>query len=423
MKRKSIFKLCSVIAAMAVSLAVASCCDYESDNVPPVTEPEPTPTPSSGYSSTTTVPNGYNFGIVNDNNGNAYFVTDANGDRTGDVSRIGFVINDPTGTGGTASSNGTAIFAGQKVRSMTINGVTYTFHENENGKVDVAITRNNITELYTDVAASQLLGDGYDAGTSFSNKLAYAFSKVNSATDIISAANALVNPNSVLYPYIQEVERYIKSIKNDTGKLGDGTVTSSLTENPSDTPIDTDTSGTEAADSTANSNTNTGNGAIASGKGALKVTLTWFFNSDIDLHVYEPGYNSEKGHIYYSHKTNTFTDGFLDIDNTVGYYINPLNGERNMSLSAVENIYWPEHPSDGTFDIYLDNFSHVRSGLCNLAIYKDGKSIYSQDVMIATTDRNRYIVSVTMPQGEITTKTRSAASVAPMDYWLFPEKK
>ena len=71
----------------------------------------------------------------------------------------------------------------------------------------------------------------------------------------------------------------------------------------------------------------------------------------------------------------------------------------------------------------LDNFSHVRSGLCNLAIYKDGKSIYSQDVMIATTDRNRYIVSVTMPQGEITTKTRSAASVAPMDYWLFPEKK
>ena len=200
-------------------------------------------------------------------------------------------------------------------------------------------------------------------------------------------------------------------------------MTSSLTENPSDTPIDTDTTGIEAADSTANSNTNTGNGAIASGKGALKVTLTWFFNSDIDLHVYEPGYNSEKGHIYYSHKTNTFTDGFLDIDNTVGYYINPLNGERNMSLSAVENIYWPEHPSDGTFDIYLDNYSHVRSGLCNLARYKDGKSIYSQDVMIATTDRNRYIVSVTMPQGEITTKTRSAASVAPMDYWLFPEKK
>ncbi len=412
-----------------MTFSVSSCCDPAEEvgitTPPPAQDDSQTP----ALSSTTNVPDGYNFGIVSQDNGNTYLVSNNNGDTSRPIDRIFFELTDNGsslgnngGSGTSNKSNGTAIFSDTRVRSITINGVTYTFHENENQKIDVAITSNGISELFTDVAPSQLLGNANYNGGSFSANMSDAFSKIYSGADIITASNALVSPNSALYQYIQGVIIYLNGLKDDTGKMKEPSVTGTLVTTPTDTPTGVTPEDVEQTDTEANENTNTGNGAIVSGKGALKVTLTWFFKADIDLHVYEPDFDSTIGHIWYGQKTNSFTDGFLDIDNVEGYYINPTTMERNTSLSAVENIYWPTSPKDGVYKIYLDYFSGIATGSCNLTIFKDGKSIYSQNVTMLQSDRQKPIVSVQMPEGTITTPTRGAEEFSIMDYRLFPAK-
>lgn len=432
--RKIFLKSLTLAAALTVALAVSSCCEGDTEiTTLPQDQPTVTTPQANVFNSTTAVPDGYSLGIQNQTNGNTYLVANENGDNSGNINRIGFVLGNNTGASagngqeGSSLSYGTAIFADSKVRSITVNGITYTFHENENGKVDVAITSGSTTELFSDVAEARLLGNSGN-GSSFSERLTNAFSNINSAIDVIYAANGLVDSSSPLYQYIQGSTQYLAYLKDDTNTLKDNSTTANLVNNPTNAPTDVNTDELGSANDTADNNTNTGNGAIASGRGALKVTLTWFFGSDIDLHVYEPGYVGSVGqvhnigHLWYSDKQNSFTDGYLDIDNTRGYYINPITRETNMSLSAVENIYWPESPKDGRYDIYLDYFSGTVSGNCNVTIYLGNKSIYSEDVTMTRTDRSKYIVSVTYPQGEITTGTRSADAPSILDYRLFPKK-
>lgn len=134
-------------------------------NDSPTSPEQPAEEPQHFYS-TTDVPDGYNTGVVNERNNNLYFIADENGNGTGNVKRVNFVLNN----GGEDSANGVAIFSGNKMRSMTINSVTYTFSQNADNKVDVAVTRDNVTELYTNVADASLI-DIADSN----NKLAAAF--------------------------------------------------------------------------------------------------------------------------------------------------------------------------------------------------------------------------------------------------------
>lgn len=96
-------------------------------------------------------------------------------------------------------------------------------------------------------------------------------------------------------------------------------------------------------------------GYINSGIGSLKVTLSWNFLADIDLHAYEPNGT----HIYwlfpYSHKTG----GYLDVDNTVG------------GTGAIENIYW-ENPEEGVYRFYLHYFGGFQSGTCTASVTYKG---------------------------------------------------
>lgn len=410
--KKKVFYTAMLLASLTFS--VTSCCDGgDITNETPTSPEQPAEEPQRFFS-TTDVPEGYNTGVVNERNNNLYFIADENGNGTGNVKRVNFVLNN----GGEDAGNGVAIFSGNRMRSMTINGVTYTFSQNADNKVDVAVTRNNVTELYTNVADASLI-DLADSN----NKLAAAFLGIGNTADIIKDVNGLISDNSALYEYISSLQKYLDSLKGDSEWLGDNDNAGSLAGNTTGKELDYDKDVVKNTDSEADNNTNSGNGAVVSGKGKLKATLTWFFPSDIDLHVYEPDYTYEVGHIYYSTPTNSFTDGYLDIDNRVGYYINPVTNERNESLAAVENIYWKESPKDGVYKLCLDNYSERRGGICNLSIYKDGRSIYNQDVDLDTNDRMRYIVSVRMPQGEVFvedgTDTRSGEGV---DAYSLPKK-
>lgn len=102
---------------------------------------------------------------------------------------------------------------------------------------------------------------------------------------------------------------------------------------------------------------------LNSGYGALKVTLSWNFYADIDLHAYEPS----GSHIWWHHKYSS-SGGFLDVDNTEG------------GAGAVENIYW-ENPQEGTYSFYIhyygsSSYNYVaQSGICRVAILYKGQSL------------------------------------------------
>lgn len=90
-----------------------------------------------------------------------------------------------------------------------------------------------------------------------------------------------------------------------------------------------------------------GNGALVSGNGAVKITLTWDKPSDIDLHCVDPsGY-----HIYYADRYSSGTNGYLDFDNIPGF----------PTCTDPENIYFEAPAPSGRYEIYLHYFSDSHS--------------------------------------------------------------
>ena len=93
-----------------------------------------------------------------------------------------------------------------------------------------------------------------------------------------------------------------------------------------------------------------GNGALATGNGEVKLTLTWDNVSDIDLHCVDPS----GAHIYYANMTSP-TGGFLDSDNVEGPPVN----------SASENIYFASPAPSGQYEVYLHYYAS-RSGVTSV---------------------------------------------------------
>ena len=97
--------------------------------------------------------------------------------------------------------------------------------------------------------------------------------------------------------------------------------------------------------------------------GALKVTLLWNFEGDIDLHVKQPNHKE----IYYDHKNDASTGGALDVDN------------QNGGNGSAENIYWARPPK-GEYTIQLVYYQQskstgvVGSGICKVVVFQEGKA-------------------------------------------------
>ena len=98
-----------------------------------------------------------------------------------------------------------------------------------------------------------------------------------------------------------------------------------------------------------------GEGALVSGNGEVKITLTWSSYADIDVHCVDPsGF-----HIYYADKRSP-TGGFLDYDNTWAY--------------GPENIFFNPAPA-GQYNVYLHYYAEkngVSSVNYKVVIFKNG---------------------------------------------------
>lgn len=117
--------------------------------------------------------------------------------------------------------------------------------------------------------------------------------------------------------------------------------------------------------------------------GALKVTLLWNFDGDIDLHVRQP--NGEE--IYYGNKEDESTGGELDVDN-----------QRGGSGSA-ENIYWPE-PPNGEYSIYLVYYAaskstgYAGSGTCTVVVFQEGKTPQTYKAEMSSINETKAITKI-----------------------------
>lgn len=85
-------------------------------------------------------------------------------------------------------------------------------------------------------------------------------------------------------------------------------------------------------------------GGLISGDGDIKMTLTWDFVSDVDLHVIDPtGFE-----IYFANKRAP-SGGWLDYDNTYAY--------------GPENVYWPSGTAPvGNYRVFLHHYSGAIGG-------------------------------------------------------------
>ena len=80
---------------------------------------------------------------------------------------------------------------------------------------------------------------------------------------------------------------------------------------------------------------------IGVGTGGVQVTLTWDADSDVDLHVVEPG-----GDVVYWNNSVSTSGGTLDLDSNAGCRI---DGIRN------ENITWPTGAAPrGTYTVRVN---------------------------------------------------------------------
>lgn len=117
--------------------------------------------------------------------------------------------------------------------------------------------------------------------------------------------------------------------------------------------------------------------------GALKVTLLWNFEGDIDLHVKQPN-NKE---IYYDHKNDASTGGALDVDN------------QNGGNGSAENIYWARPPK-GEYTIQLVYYqqskstSVVGSGICKVVVFQEGKAPQTYTTEMSEVKEKKNIVKI-----------------------------
>lgn len=117
--------------------------------------------------------------------------------------------------------------------------------------------------------------------------------------------------------------------------------------------------------------------------GALKVTLLWNFEGDIDLHVKQPN-NKE---IYYDHKNDASTGGALDVDN------------QNGGNGSAENIYWARPPK-GEYTIQLVYYQQskstgvVGSGICKVVVFQEGKAPQTYTTEMSEVKEKKNIVKI-----------------------------
>lgn len=94
---------------------------------------------------------------------------------------------------------------------------------------------------------------------------------------------------------------------------------------------------------------------VCVGTGELRVSLSWEFISDLDLHVVTPS----GAHINFGNPEDG--GGQLDVDDCVGSCVDP-DGVH------VENIFFAQTPAPGEYEVWVVNYDGRRAGPFNVEV-------------------------------------------------------
>ncbi len=89
---------------------------------------------------------------------------------------------------------------------------------------------------------------------------------------------------------------------------------------------------------------------VCVGTGELRISLSWAYITDLDLHVTTPS------GVHISFESPNVGGGVLDVDDCVGGECLDNGG------THVENIYFPSQPPAGPYTVWVNNFDGINGG-------------------------------------------------------------
>lgn len=117
------------------------------------------------------------------------------------------------------------------------------------------------------------------------------------------------------------------------------------------------------------------------GSGELRVSLSWNVVSDFDLHVVTP----EGVHI--SFESPEAGGGILDVDDCIDEC-------ENDEGTHVENIYFPDTPPRGAYEVWVHNFNGRRAGSFDISVTGAANTNFTGDLAASMQSSPRFEFTV-----------------------------
>lgn len=290
----------------------------------------------------------------------------------------------------TATFNEDGLFEG-----IGVEGATIAFSNYNGNKVDVAVILGDETLLFKEYECprdwEQMKGDIYlgvspettraEGGKSLRDTFFYLGNQFKNLWDFAADGISASNPKKIAFKYLFDIIKdgtlFVADLKGDLAYAEFFAEIAALTASSPTTPwgalwtllSNYGTYKDFVAEMVLNlivmhegytKDKNNGISALEGVSGALKVTLSWDFYADMNLHAVEPC----GCHIYWGKMASLHSDGYLNVDNTQG------------GPGSTETLYW-KTPENGEYIIIVDSAGPgaggmFETGICTVTVSYNG---------------------------------------------------
>jgi len=107
---------------------------------------------------------------------------------------------------------------------------------------------------------------------------------------------------------------------------------------------------------------------VCVGAGELRISLSWSYVSDLDLHVETPS----GVHIFFENPSEG--GGILDVDDCIG-------GQCvDNTATHVENVYFPQQPPLGEYRVWVYNFDGLAGGTFDIEVSGEASAAFEGEM-------------------------------------------
>ena len=118
------------------------------------------------------------------------------------------------------------------------------------------------------------------------------------------------------------------------------------------------------------------------GTGELRISLSWDYVSDLDLHLQTPAGDR------ISFENPNAGGGVLDVDDCVGAEC------FDNSMTHVENIFFPMRPPAGEYQVWVNNFDGIRGGPFEIQVSGEASATFTGTLPAAAVESQIFVFSI-----------------------------